>query len=152
MADKSKDPKDVLDDLIAKAAGAESQVPKVPSEAIAHGEVETREELNAQLKAYQEAIASEYVIAQASESEQTRVKLSDYFRANANTAAEQIVYLSTNAESESVAASCSKYIIDHAFAGSEESDGITELMRQLSLSPNETANGEPVNKNDGSAQ
>lgn len=102
----------------------------------------TPESLQEQLNSYHKAIAEEFETKTSAVPEKLEEYTSDYFKQNVHFAARQIVWLSANAESETVRANCSKFVIQQAFADSEkDGDPIRDLMNELTKPKAERAVG-----------
>jgi hypothetical protein len=92
----------------------------------------TPESLQSQLNQYAEAIRQEYQLSTEVDPENVSEYTTDFFRKNVHAAAAQIVWLSTNAYSESVRGNMSKYIIEKATADSDAAgDPIKDLLAKL---------------------
>lgn len=101
------------------------------NEAAEAGEL-TPEQLQSELDRYAEALRQEFETKTEEEPENVEAYTRDFFKKNIHTAAAQIVWLSMHAESESVKASMSKYIIEAALKNEEEGkDPVRDLLKQL---------------------
>lgn len=85
-----------------------------------------------ELHAYREAIEQEYQTKVANAPDDVDALTRDFFKKNAVAAAAQIVYLSQNAESETVRGSMSKYVIEKAVEDADkDGDPIRKLLEGL---------------------
>ena len=96
----------------------------------------TQESLQAELNKYAEAFRQEYETSSQSDPQNVAEYTTDFFRKNVHQAAAQIVWLATNAESESVRGNMAKYIVEQATAESDAAgDPIKELLNKLTATP-----------------
>lgn len=92
----------------------------------------TDEDAKRELLEYSKALRQEFEDKQYAEPENVAQHTQDYFKANSPHAIAQIVWLSINAESETVRMNASKYIIDHAIKKEDaDKDPVSALLRKL---------------------
>jgi hypothetical protein len=93
----------------------------------------TPEKLQTELNKYKEAYQQEYESSIESDPENIEEYTQEFFRSNVHLAAGQIMHLAMNADSETVRASCSKFVLDMALKESMASgDPVREMLKQLS--------------------
>lgn len=92
----------------------------------------TDEDAKRELLLYSQALRQEFEDKQHAEPENVAQHTQDYFKANSPHAIAQIVWLSLNAESETVRLNASKFIIDHAIKKEDaDKDPVSALLRSL---------------------
>jgi hypothetical protein len=92
------------------------------------------ESFNQKLNSYAEAFRQEYEQSTKESPENVEQYTLDFFKKNIHSAAAQVVWLSNNADSETVRLSASKYVIDQALAdGERDGDPIKDLLNSLKL-------------------
>lgn len=98
-----------------------------------------QDKLQEELKKYQEAIKAEYEASTKDNPDDVEEYTQEFFKRNINQAAAQIVWLSLNAESETVRLSSSKYIVERALKQSEtDKDPVKALIESLTKPAAET--------------
>lgn len=106
----------------------------------------TQEKLAAELQAYSQALREEFEAKTEKEPENVEEHIKGFFRANVHTAAAQIVWLSINAESETVKLSASKEIVRLAVAAEQDDkDPVANILAQLKSNDKKP---QPANKED----
>lgn len=91
-------------------------------------------ELQKQLNDYAAAIRSEFEAATKEAPENAEEAAKDYFRKNLSQALAQVVWLASNADSETVRLNASKFIINEALDEAKgDGDPIKQLLKELSL-------------------
>lgn len=98
----------------------------------------TEESLQDELRKYKEAYQQEYEIKMKRvadgevDPKQITDYTRDYFKANLAGAAAQIVWLSSNADSETVSLSASKFVVEQALTDAKvDGDPVAALLAQL---------------------
>jgi len=93
---------------------------------------EPNDNLQKELAAYQAAIKQEYELSKSGIPENVEEITRDFFKANAASAAAQIVWLSNNAHSESTRLAAAKTVIAEALADARaDGDPIKDLLKEL---------------------
>jgi hypothetical protein len=102
----------------------------------------TPEKLNDKLNEYAKAYQQEFEMTVTETPADTEKLTRDFFKKNAASAAAQIVWLSSNADSETVRLNASKTVLTMAFEDAKnDGDPFKELLRGLS---NNSSNKEPA--------
>lgn len=118
------------------ASGAETNTPEEQSrfEAMMRKDAVEETELRDELNSYAEALRQEFEAKQnnTSSAEETAENTKEFLRKNVHSAAAQVVWLSNNADSESVRLNASKYIVEMATRlENEDKDPVADIIRQL---------------------
>ena len=101
------------------------------SESADNGEL-TPQQLQEELAKYTAAYKQEFDEKLAQGTDSRVISTREFFREHLSLAAAEVVYLCSNATSESVKLSAAKYIIETAIAQSEDEETISDLLKQLS--------------------
>lgn len=92
----------------------------------------TEELVKEHLNAYAKALRQEFEDKTAEEPEQVELHTRNFFKKNVHSAAAQVVWLSGNAESETVRLNASKYIVSVAIEAEKDSeDPVAEIIKHL---------------------
>lgn len=92
----------------------------------------TRQSLQDELNRYAAAYREEFELASKADPENVEEYTRDFFKQNIHQAAAQIVWLASNAESESVRGNMSKYVIEQATKDAEDAgDPVRALLKKL---------------------
>lgn len=92
----------------------------------------TEEDLQKRLNSYAEALRKEFEEATKAAPSNVEEYTRDFFKRNIHAAAAQVVFLSSNAESETVRLKASQYVIEMAIAdGERDGDPIRAMLKEL---------------------
>lgn len=126
-----------------QAQDAEPYVPKSYDELAADPEL-TEEKLQQELTNYAQALREEFERRNGDEPEEVASHTHDFFKANVHHAAAQIVWLSINAESETVKLNASKFIVSQAVSEEEaRQDPLKAILEGLKNNDNKP---QPTNR------
>lgn len=96
----------------------------------------TPEKLNDKLNDYARAYQQEFETRTQAQPEDVELHTRDFFKRNVHCAAAQVVWLSSNADSETVRLNASKAILAYAFEDAKnDGDPFKQLMRELTSKP-----------------
>jgi hypothetical protein len=94
----------------------------------------TEEKLQKKLNDYAAAIRQEFEESTKASPENVEEYTSDFFKKNIHAAAAQIVWLSVNADTDSIRLRASKMVVDLALAQTRaDADPVKDLLKQLTV-------------------
>lgn len=92
----------------------------------------TPEKLQDRLNSYHEAFRQEFESQIKSDPENVEEYTQDFFKKNVHSAAAQIVWLSNNADNESVKLNAAKYVVEQALRdANKDGDPIKDVLKEL---------------------